>query len=303
MSFDMTVEEHNRITFRDQVTLAYQQLSSRLRDKVDEFPAEGETNMDVDVIMSVEAQEMQGRIQPNIDNPVKRERRWIILEDEIATGEPLPRMDRWRQAMNYESELMRMHMAAVNRKIDDRIIDAITGPAYTGKVATTPKTLGAGQTIDKSFGASDSGLTLAKIIRIREIFGLSEVDQDVEQVPCVAITWRQQTDLLGIDAAINKDKNDGSSPLTRGKVMHFMGLDFVLTNAIRPKEGEATTRICPVWMPSNIGWGVWQDIQSDLWNDSSKRRVPTFEVSCNMSGVRRREEGVILVECHEAPAA
>jgi hypothetical protein len=317
MSFEVKIQDHHVVEFAAKADLAYQQRASKMRFVCDEKPCQGEESATFHEYGTIEAEDFEGRLQLNLDNPVTRRRRWIQYDSEFGQGEHLPEADKWRQAMDPQSKLMMTHTAAVSRRIDYEILKGILGTTYSGKTPTTAHTLGAGNTIDVAIGGAGSGLNIDKLIAVREAFGITDVDMEASMRPQAFITWRQMTDLLKIAELRQKDTGIDAETVQRtGKLMNYMGIDFTLVspNVWRSKAEPApntfwkdsatrSVRYCPVVIPKSITLGVWQEVRGRIWNDSSKRNVPVMEVSANMHAARDREEAVLRVECTEASPA
>lgn len=315
MSFEQLVEDHHVITFQAMADIAYQQVAARMRFVCDEMPVQGTEAAIFHEYGKVKAQRIQGRLQTNLDNVAERRRRFIQYDAEFATGEHLDEETLWRQAMDPRSNLLRTHSAAISRFEDYTVLSGALGPAYSGKFqAATKHTLGAGNTIDVDVGGTGSGLTIDKIIAIREAFGLTDVDMDASERPQMAITWRQMSDLLKIDELRKVDTGvDAASVQRTGKLNNYMGIDFTVIsptiwtdhdepepNTFWKDSATKAVRYCPVIMPRSITCAVWQDRRQRMWNDTSKRLVPVMEVSINIAAARNRDEGVLRVECNEA---
>ena len=120
--------------------------------------------------------------------------------------------------------------------------------------------------------------------------------------PVMAITQNQDDDLLGIVETGTADLNQFEQPQLRdGKVTRLMGFEFVHINGL-PVRGAAPNliRSCPVWVPDDIILGVWQDVKTGLWNDTSARNTPYWHIDAYMDCTRREDVGVHVIECVEA---
>lgn len=300
-TFEQRVEQHHVVSFQAATAMAYQQSQSRLRPFVTEQACEGEANVAVHIFGQVEGQKLAGRKPENVDNPALRTRRWLVYDDPFVQGEVLPQVDMWRQAFDPRSDLLAVHTAAVRRYIDDQIIQGVIGTAYEGKRASTPMEVPAGQVIGTGVGGAGSGLNIDKLIAIRNLYGRNEVDLDGVMRPVLAVTQQQMTNLLSVDKVQNNDfMGHNGEVLRTGMLKNFYGIDLVIINRLPLKAGTSNVRICPSWMPDNVVLGVWQDVKANIWNDTSKRNIPTMEVSALVNATRKQEKGVVLVECTES---
>lgn len=114
----------------------------------------------------------------------------------------------------------------------------------------------------------------------------------------MAITPKQHTDLLKIVSQTQENLNAfQQEELRRGKVSFFMNTNFYVTNRLL-KSG--TTRSCPMWTKDNVALGVWQDVQGDMWNDTSAKNRPYAYVDAYVDCVRIQDNGVHVIECTES---
>lgn len=303
MSFDTRVEAHHQLGLSNAVQLALQQMGSKLRPFITEKPASGEAIPATDLIEAVVAQRGNGRRRSNIENPVARSRRWLVYREPIETGQYLDKEDKFRSAMDPTSEIVQAHTSAMGRGIDDLIlgidnVGAVTeggifGAVGEGKRNTATSTLPAAN-ITVHGG---TGLTLAKLRKARKTLALGEVDMDRTRL-VMAITASQADDLLGVVEATSSSLNAfDQAQLVDGKVSRLLGFDFVHINRL-PLSG--TTRSCPVWVPDMIKLGVWQDVQSNIWNDTAARNTPYMHIDAYMDCARAQDGGVHVIECTEA---
>lgn len=304
MTFDTRVEQSHKLMFSNNVELALQQLGSKLRPYVSEKPCSGEAEAASDLVQPVNYERQAGRPRSNIDNKGEFVRRWLMYRDPIATGQYLDREDRWRAAMDPSSELVRAHAAAIGRGIDDTILGidptgAVESGGLLGAVVEGKRPGGAGVALPSAQITvhGGAGLTIAKLRKARKRLGLDENDLDRE-MPVMAITANQDDDLLGIVESASANLNMLEQPhIVDGKVQRLMGFTFVRCNRL-PKSG--TTRSCPVWIKSKVVLGVWQDIRTDMFNDTSAANTPVIRIDAVMDATRIEDKGMHIVECTEA---
>ncbi|MEC9435158.1 MAG: phage capsid protein [Pseudomonadota bacterium] len=303
MSFDQLVEAHHQLGMSNAVELALQRLGPKLRPYVTEKPCIGEAVPASDLLGTVKARRGQGRRRSNIENPVPKTRRWLEYRDPIETGQYLDKEDKFRSAMEPQSEIIQAHANAIGRAIDDLIlgldddgnlsVGGILGSAVEGKRLSSTSTLGA----EFKTVHGGTGLSIAKLRKARKKLGLSENDLAL-YTPVCAITTTQMDDLLGIVETASANLNMLEQPhIVDGKVKRLLGFDFVEHNGLY-KTG--TTRCCPVWLKNNIVLGVWQDVQTRAWNDTAARNTPYVHIDAYMDCVRKQDAGVHVIECTEA---
>ncbi len=308
MPLDTQVEPHHKLSFLTNFELATQQWGPKLRRFVTERICTGEGAVAADLIGQVNYSRIPSRRRSNPENVPNRERRWLVYRDPIAVGDYIDNEDVFRQTGEPTSELIRNGSMAIGRGIDECILGlnedgtigegGILGTIVEGK---RPGGVGIALSSGNVTAHGGTGLTITKLRRARKKMGLSEVDLD-RVTPVMAITQNQDDDLLGIVETGTADLNQFEQPQLRdGKVTRLMGFEFVHINGL-PVRGAAPNliRSCPVWVPDDIILGVWQDVKTGLWNDTSARNTPYWHIDAYMDCTRREDVGVHVIECVEA---
>ncbi len=308
MSLDLKVEPHHALTYSNNVMMVQQQLRNPFRGAVTEVSCKGDAHAAADLIGALEYVVSQGRDRSNVENVAQNSRRWLVFPTEIKSGQYIDREDTFQLIYDPTGPLVRNHTTAVNRGIADRILgisrnnagnyvvdgSGIMGGATEGKRPSTVAQLPGANTI----AAAATGLTLAKLIEVKEVLGLADFGiEDDDQLFC-AITPRQVTNLLDIAAQTQVNLNAFElDALRMGKPTSLMGLTWIVTNRL-PKTG--TNRHCPVWSRRNIKLGVWQDITGKIWNDTHADDQPVVAVRARVDCVRIEDAGVRIIDCEEA---
>lgn len=307
MAFAARVEAHHKLAYSNNVMLVTQQTAARFRSSVTVLPASGEAHDAAELIGELDYIEGDGsRVRSNIENVPDSARRWLVRPPEIKSGQYIDKEDIF-DSINYPtSKIVRAHTLAVQRGIDDKVLGVrklpdgtfglrsggVLGTAIEGKRPTDVVALAA----EFRTVAGGDGLTVEKLLLAREKLGLD--DNDMSMTISMAITPRQHTDLLRIITVAATQINAFQQPeLVRGRVAHFMGIDFYETNRL-PKTGNI--RLCPMWTKENVVMGVWQDVKGDMWNDGHAANRPYAYVDAYVDVVRVQDNGVHVIECDEA---
>lgn len=304
MPKDLLVEAHHKLSFEANVQLATQRYGSKLRKYVTEKPCSGEGAVAANLIDPIDYVEDGGRRRSNISVTANRRRRWLIYRDPIAVGDYIDNEDVFRQTGEPTSELIRNGAMAIGRGIDNRILgmnrDGTIGEGGIFGAIVEGKRPGGAATALPSGNITahgGTGLTIAKLRAVRKAMGLAEVDLD-RVTPIMAITQFQDDDLLGIVENGTSDLNQLEQPQLRdGKVTKLMGFEFTHINGLPKATG---VRTCPVWVPEAIVLGVWQDVKTGMWNDTSARNTPYWHIDAYMDATRKEDVAVRGVECTEA---
>ena len=140
------------------IQMLSQQMGSLLRDKVRLESVVGK-NAFFDQVGSVTAQKRTSRHSdtPQIDTPHAR-RRVSLVDYEFA--DLIDDQDKVRMLIDPTSSYAQAAAFAMGRAMDDEIIAAATGTAFTGETGSTSTALPAGQKITES---GTDGLTIAKL--------------------------------------------------------------------------------------------------------------------------------------------
>ncbi|MEO0859227.1 MAG: phage capsid protein [Pseudomonadota bacterium] len=304
---DLRTQAHYRLSFGNNVQMRAQQMKARIRPAVTEFAASGEAQSVADLFGTVEARRAPGRNARNFDNRPQMDRRWVVFPDEIESGQYIYTEDKLKSATDPTSQLVQTHTMSVIREIDlvclgvyrdggeFKVGDGgILGTAADGKRGSTKKTLPS----TAYTAAGGAGLTMAKLRKSKLILNTAEFGLDDDDQMYCAITPYQVDDLLALaEAAGENVPVFAIQQLQTGQATSLLGYNWIVTNAL-PKDSSGN-RMCPVWSKRNIALGVWQDVQGDMWNDTSKKNTPFAVVDARVDAVRVQDNGVHVILCNE----
>lgn len=300
MPFDQKVEDHHKLSFQSNFEMVTQRTGSKLRQYVSEKPCEGEGAVAADLIGEVQYMRGGARDRRNPENVPDRKRRWLTPQDPLETGQYLDKIDKFRMIDDPTSKLYEAHGTAMRRGVDDIILGldqqgnvatgGIFGTVVEGKRPSNTVSLGAERYTD----ADGNGLTIAKLRAARLQLGLDE--NDLEFItPVMAISTYEHDDLLGIVEQASSNLNMLEQPhIVEGKVKRLMGFNFVEINRL-PLD-DAGARMCPVWLKNQICLGVWQDLQTNMWNDTSMKNIPYVFIDGYFDCTRIEDLGVHIVK-------
>lgn len=200
------------------------------------------------------------------------------------------------------SVVVQSHASAFQRAYDESIIEAAVGPAYVGEDGQDPVDLPNGQKVGVAYihggTGSNSGLTLAKIIRAKSILGLNEAtgQNNPAEMPVFVVSQKQLDDLLiDVDQVSNSRYSDAKALMT-GEVNEFMGFRFVRTQLLPLDDQDIRT--CIAFVPSGIAFSkngmntkmvVRDDLNETLQIRSKGRHGAT----------RTEDEKVVAIYCDE----
>lgn len=278
------------------IQLLLQQKDSRLKNLVMNGSHIGEQASPVDQIEKIEMQVPAGRFADigRVDASVSR--RWVLPND-YDLPQLLHSFDEARLLIDPKSSYVANAVAAANRQFDREIINAFFDPAKTGKTGSgTTNFLSANQIAATMGAASATGLNVKKLREAKKILMSYDVDVNSEQIYC-AITAKQHDDLLAEAQVISSDFND-KPVLVEGKVMRFLGINFVHTELLET-DGSSYRRL-PVWVKSGVHLGQWGSIYTDVDQRKDLSGHPWQAYMKMVIGATRLDEKkVVEIKCAE----
>lgn len=293
--------EHYQTDFAQNWDHLVQQGDSRLEGKCKEYPCNGKER----TVSQIGKSKMRlittrnGQTIPS-DSPLAK--RWIRLKgydevtfidefDDVALGElPTP-----------QSEHVQAHSYAAHRTMDEVKIAALEGTAYIGEDGTTAVSLGASQKVAVDYVASgtadSSGLTLAKLIKAKQILDENEVPSEGR---VFLYSAQQLADLLNdVEEVKNSNYNDVKA-LVDGKLDTFLGFEFVRTELLT-LDSSTDVRTCIAYHKDGVGYsvGTGRSVKISIRDDLNE----TIQIRTKMliGAARLEEERVVLVYTDESP--
>lgn len=197
------------------------------------------------------------------------------------------------------------------RKLDDILIEGMTGTNYTGEEGVDAVTLPSTQTmaVNTTYASpggtgSNTGLTLWKLIYFKHKMGVNEAyGQDVENMGqggpgslWLAVTQAQLTDLLAdVDQVSNKDYA-AVQALVYGEVNHFMGIHFKRTERL---SKASNIRTCVGWTYEGVELDIWADVTSRMSIRDDRNEALQVRSKFMAGCTRLQEECVVTIPCEE----
>ena len=268
------------------VQMLSQQMGSLLRDKVRVESVVGK-NAFFDQVGSVTAIEKTSRHSdtPQIDTPHAR-RRVSLADYEFA--DLIDQQDKVRLLIDPTSSYAQAAAMAMGRAIDDVIISAALGTAYTGETGSTS------QANTNQIVHGSAGLTLDKLREAKQILDLGSVDPSIPRH--IIVSPRQITDLLGTTQVTSSDFNTVKA-LANGEINSFLGFNFIVSNRLAL---SGSTRSCIAYAQDGIALAVGKDVNARI-DERSDKSYATQVYYCTSIGATRMEEAkVVEVQCTES---
>lgn len=292
MSFEVTTAFVQQ--FSDNVQLLVQQKGSRLRETVTVDPNVVGKWKFYDQIGTTAARKV---IERHGDSPLMstpHRRRRVALFD-YDWGDLVDDLDKVRMLNDPTSSYAQAAGFAMGRSIDDEIILAFFGTAFTGEDGTTQVTFPAGQQIAANFGGVTTGLTVEKLREARRILKANNVDMtDTFSIACHA---KQQDNLLGTTQVTSSDYNTVKA-LVQGEVDTFMGFKFKQLERL-PVDGSSNRRLA-AYAKSGVQLGIGKDITKRMSERADKRYSMYVYYCMSIGATRMEEEKIVEIKCSES---
>jgi len=282
--------------YRSNIEIQFQQKGSRLRNTVSVETQNAEYEY-YDRIGPTDAVEVLNRHSdtPLISTPHSRRR---VAMSDYDWADMIDRKDRIRMLADPTSPYSQNAVFALGRKMDDVIIAATVGTAYTGKTGSTSVTFPAASEVAvdyvESGSAANSNLTIGKLRRVRYLLDSNEAVEDGEPIYGI-VSASQIQSLLRTTEVTSADYNTVKA-LVAGEINTFMGITFVRTERLTV---ASSIRDCMFYPPSGMLMAVGSDIMVDVGPRRDKRNSVQVYVSASFGAVRMWEEKVIRVKCDE----
>lgn len=207
-----------------------QQKGSRLRSAVSSETVTGK-NAFFEQIGATAARVRPSRHAdtPQIDTPHARRRVSLVDYD---WADLIDNEDRVRMLIDPTSPYAQAAGFAMGRAMDQLIIDAADGTAFTGVDGSTSTAFDSNNAVGVQVGispAADTGLNVGKLRAAKEILDANEVDP--EESRFIVLNAKQLKNLLAETEVTSSDFNVVKA-LVQGEVDTFMGFKFIRTELI-----------------------------------------------------------------------
>ncbi len=276
-------------SYGSNVSMLAQQIGSRLRNTVTVKGGVVGEETYMDQIEAFEAQARGSRLAATDPTLASYARRRIALED-FYIAKAIDKMDDVRTLADPTSAISKSGIAGLGRKIDDQIIAAIYGTAYTGKVGGTSTVLPSSQKV----AAASTNLTLAKWLDAIEILNINDVDPSDERF--LLIGSNQLSSLLNTTEIKSADYNSVKA-LVNGQLNQFLGCTIIRTERL---PLASTTRKCLLYTKSGVGLAIGRDIISRIDELPTNHYAKQLYFSMAIGASRLEEKKCVEISCVES---
>lgn len=273
-----------------------QQRGSKLRGAVRVESVTGK-NAFYDQIGSTEARQRPSRHAdtPRMDTPHARRR--VSLTD-YDWADLIDKEDEVRMLTNPASAYALAAAFAMGRAMDDVLIAAADGTAYTGVAGGTSTSYTSGNTVTvqvraSGVSAANLGLNVAKLINAKQILDANEVDESIPRY--LAWNARQAASLLADSRATSGDYNTIRA-LVRGEIDTFLGFKFLRTERIGTDSNSYDKVL--FWAQDGLLLGLGNDVMTRVSERDDKNYATQVFASMAIGATRMEEKKVGYIECH-----
>tara|TARA_R100000808_G_scaffold871_5_gene4148 strand:+ start:6411 stop:7292 length:882 start_codon:yes stop_codon:yes gene_type:complete len=269
-----------------------QQKGSRLRSAVVNETVVGK-NAFFEQIGKTAARQRTSRHSdtPRMDTPHARRR--VSLTD-YDWADLIDNEDRVRMLIDPTSPYAQAAANAMGRAIDEAIIAAADGTAYTGVDGSTSTSYTAGNTVDVQVGispAADTGLNVGKLRAAKQILDANEADDEDR---FMIINAKQLQNLLGQTEVTSSDYANVKA-LVNGEVNTFLGFQFLRTELIGT-DSNSDHKVL-YFQKKGLLLGVGQNPQAKISERDDKNYATQVFYSMAIGATRMQEELVGYIEC------
>lgn len=231
---------------------------------------------------------------PRMDTPHARRR--VSLQS-YDWADLIDHEDRVRMLIDPASPYASAASMAMGRAMDDLIIAAADGTAYTGVDGSTSTAYDSTMTVDvqvrwPGVSADDCGLNVAKILEAAKLLGQNDVDPDEEKY--LVVNARQIKSLLQ-DTKISSADFNAVKPLVSGEVSMFGGFTIIPCNRIGTDANSDDK--CLFWAKGGMLLGIGKDITTRVSERPDKNYATQVFASMDIGATRMEEVRVGYIEC------
>lgn len=286
--------------YKSGIEIGLQQKGSRFMDKVRNETQNAKYDF-YDKINATAAQKVTERHGNTPQMNTQHARRSCGIVD-YDWADLIDKADKLRLLEDPTSAYTMNAVMAINRSKDDEIIAGAFATVYTGETGadavvfpTSTDTNVVPVNYVESGAAANSGLTIAKLRRLGELFDQYENDPDEERF--LALSTKQVSDLLRTTEVTSSDYNTVKA-LVEGKINQFMGFTFVKSQRLAVDTNSYRRLIA--WVKSGLLLATAQDIEVDVSQRKDKRNATQVYVCSTFGSIRMDEGKVFEVKCSEA---
>jgi len=215
-------------------------------------------------------------------------RRMVTMRD-FEYSDLIDQQDRIRLLTDPTSSYNKAAAASIGRKMDDVIIAAMGGNAYSGVSGGTTVALPSAQKI----AHGSAGLTIAKLLEAKKKLDAQDVDPSIDRY--FVCSPDQIEDLLGTTQVTSSDFNTVKA-LAAGQMDSFLGFKFITSNRL---TASGSNRLCYAWAEDGVKMAMGAEPKARIEERADKSFATQVYYCASFSAVRMEEVKVVEVSCAE----
>lgn len=292
------IEAVHKTTYAANVQLALQQKQAKLVPLTTAIPnVKGKQMQAVELVGSSDAQEDAPHSTDTPDIPPKHEGIYVKPR-RIIWGRTIPSETDIKAAVDYSSTYVQEGAAAVQRSRDKFVSEAAFGARliqYEEDGVPVAISFDANRNVAVGYGAaSDSGLTVKKIVRALAMLEAAEVDLDSEELILWHSAWQNES-LYGELQVTSKEYRDKA--VFEGKrVTEFMGIRLVSWQKL---PVASSVRTCLLYCKSGLHSGDAMPLTTQIERNANKQYQPHPFMETWLAATRSEDEKFVQIFCKE----
>ncbi len=275
--------------YTDTLRLLVQQRRTKLRDTVlvdTDFVGEFKF---YDQLGATEMTEKVSMHQDTPIDPADHQRRRLAKRD-FVVNHLLDKEDQLNMLIDPKSNYMQSQAMAAGRQIDDVIIEAFDGTAFSGKTGSDSESFDS----DNIIAVGAEGMSKGKLILAKQKLD----DNDVEEEDrFLALKPSQLADLLNTDTATSSDFNTIKA-LVQGEINTWLGFQFRKTT--RLSNNASGNRKCFAYHRAAMQLGIQKEPTGRIDERLDKMYAWQTYFSMSIGATRLEEKRIIEIVCLEA---
>lgn len=294
-----------------------QQKGSKLRNAVRLESLKGKQGF-IDRIGAVAAQVASGRHQDTVYSDTPHSRRRVTMVD-YRWADLIDDEDKLRMLIDPASDYVQAAMWSLGRSMDDVIIAAMRGSAWSGETGSTEVALPASRKVlsaEDGAPGTPKNLNLDTLRNVKHKFDSADIDEAIPRF--FAISSSQLRSLLA-ETEITSQDYASVKALVQGQIDTFMGFKFIRTERLPLVAASYDTdgtvdsgggsisasyaRRCLAWAQDGVVLALGRDMEAMVDRLPTKNYATQAFARMSIGSTRIEENKVVEVVCTEDPAA
>jgi hypothetical protein len=301
------------LQFETEYEHLFQQMMARLADSVRTKDGQMGTMTAFGPLGESEVQDITGTRHGETnfhDSPSYR--RWAVKGD-YQDAQILDEEDALEVLVDLEMGYGQNSVAAMNRRIDKVIIDAVTAPAVSGATGTSTVAYNTAEANTDGTGGNQiasgaTGLVIDKMRKARAVFDAREVGVDEMNMGTSQFVWvtdaaghqdlLEQTEVISTDYIginiVGGQEVQTRMPLVGGRIPYYMGFRIKISNQLNV---SGTAHVNLAWHFRAMGFARWGGRRIWVGDLPTRNLARGVIVKEHFGSVRVHDRGVLSVLC------